>query len=189
MKDFCGFLTKKGTLCRNSLNCRFHRKKPVDKKLEECSSNSKECGSKSEDCPICLCKMDKEKEITITKCNHKFHKKCMDKYTKKSKRNTKCPLCRTNLKEGNSLEEPVEYQVPWLNSTVSIDNSRRALYNSVTDIIDPMFQDIQITRNYFREIRPRMISLTDFRAIDISRNDIREIRVEIGSTFRVIYYE
>ena len=50
-------------------------------------------------CSICLEKINKcGKNITLNKCNHTFHKKCLDKWVIQ---NNSCPNCRTevNLKK------------------------------------------------------------------------------------------
>lgn len=46
---------------------------------------------KNEECPICYCKYSKKKKIRILKCNHYFHKKCINKWIKRS---FSCPICR-----------------------------------------------------------------------------------------------
>ena len=45
-----------------------------------------------ETCPICLDDLDIEKDITVLKCNHRYHKLCIDLWFKKKQI---CPLCRT----------------------------------------------------------------------------------------------
>lgn len=48
-------------------------------------------------CSICIdnYKINEYKRI-LGKCNHSFHKKCVDKWFKKNKDNMNCPICRTN---------------------------------------------------------------------------------------------
>lgn len=46
------------------------------------------------DCSICMDAMSKI-FITVTKCNHVFHKKCLKKWT--TNFNTTCPLCRAQI--------------------------------------------------------------------------------------------
>ena len=45
------------------------------------------------DCPICFDKITRV-DKTVLKCNHLFHKECIDKWFKKSHC---CPLCRDSL--------------------------------------------------------------------------------------------
>lgn len=48
-----------------------------------------------DDCSICLDEYKIGDEIYITKCNHKFHKKCIIKYIEYNNNYIfSCPLCR-----------------------------------------------------------------------------------------------
>jgi len=57
--------------------------------------------SLSDDCPICLEKIE-EDYIHTTECDHNFHKKCFQIFLEKNGK--KCPCCRQNL--NNNLLEP-----------------------------------------------------------------------------------
>lgn len=45
-------------------------------------------------CAICWCDMDVENECHITQCGHKYHKNCLETWTR-MKQN--CPVCRYNF--------------------------------------------------------------------------------------------
>lgn len=45
-------------------------------------------------CPICYIELGQN--VTKTKCNHLFHKDCLDKWLERS---SECPICKKNLKE------------------------------------------------------------------------------------------
>lgn len=50
-----------------------------------------------EQCSICFNHFSiGEYKRTLDKCNHTFHKKCIDKWFNKNKNNMNCPVCRTN---------------------------------------------------------------------------------------------
>ena len=49
-------------------------------------------------CSICLMDVEKDNEIFKIKCNHVFHKDCLEKWLEEY--NYLCPICRTEL--GNS---------------------------------------------------------------------------------------
>lgn len=53
------------------------------------------------ECPICLEKIDCEKNYIITDCGHRFHSKCIFESMKK---NNKCPICREKLVEDKKEE-------------------------------------------------------------------------------------
>ena len=41
----------------------------------------------------------REHKITLDKCGHCFHKKCLNKYLKITKINFKCPICLVSYKK------------------------------------------------------------------------------------------
>ncbi|OMO75442.1 Zinc finger, RING-type, partial [Corchorus capsularis] len=49
-----------------------------------------------ESCAVCLCKIEEDDEMRELRCNHLFHKACLDKWLGYSLATT-CPICRTFL--------------------------------------------------------------------------------------------
>lgn len=53
------------------------------------------------DCPLCLCSI--EENLYVTKCNHKFHRKCICDYVtynlNKNPNPIVCPYCKQNMEE------------------------------------------------------------------------------------------
>ncbi|GMJ10467.1 hypothetical protein HRI_004715900 [Hibiscus trionum] len=47
------------------------------------------------ECAICLCKIDEDDEIRELRCDHLFHKVCLDRWV--GYRRSTCPICRTSL--------------------------------------------------------------------------------------------
>lgn len=61
-----------------------------------------QCEEKTEEsCSICLMQFDVGDEILKTKCEHGFHKMCIETWLKT---NIKCPLCRCNAITGEIME-------------------------------------------------------------------------------------
>ncbi len=63
------------------------------------------------DCPICLEKVQSTDMVSITECNHKFHKHCLDPLIEKINRGetaNACPICRQPLKR--VLVAPAHYR-------------------------------------------------------------------------------
>jgi len=59
------------------------------------------------ECSICLDKLDKDKDISITSCNHTFHTSCLLKWIcNNGSGEGGCPLCRTKLVEIEKRPEP-----------------------------------------------------------------------------------
>ncbi|XVE63205.1 hypothetical protein DITRI_Ditri07aG0000900 [Diplodiscus trichospermus] len=67
-----------------------------DFKLGRCSSYYKqEWGEEAVECAICLCKIGEDEEIRELRCDHLFHKVCLDRWI--GYRHSTCPICRTSL--------------------------------------------------------------------------------------------
>ncbi|EOY01490.1 hypothetical protein QUC31_013764 [Theobroma cacao] len=49
-----------------------------------------------EACAVCLCKIEEDDEMRELRCNHLFHKVCLDRWLGYS-HSTTCPICRTFL--------------------------------------------------------------------------------------------
>ena len=47
------------------------------------------------DCAVCLSKIEEDDEISVLRCDHLFHKGCLDRCVEY--RHTTCPLCRDFL--------------------------------------------------------------------------------------------
>ena len=75
------------------------------------------------DCPICFDKITGV-DKTVLKCNHLFHKECIDKWFEKSHC---CPLCRDSLFNINISDREKNY---WKNIKKSNE-----LINAQTNII------------------------------------------------------
>ena len=56
--------------------------------------NEKQEGDK-ETCPICCCDYEDGEDVRNLSCTHMFHKECIDTWLV---RKSKCPLCRTDLR-------------------------------------------------------------------------------------------
>ncbi|KAJ0096197.1 hypothetical protein Patl1_16567 [Pistacia atlantica] len=48
-----------------------------------------------EECAVCLCKIEGGEEIRELRCDHRFHKVCLDRWV--GYKHVTCPLCRDSL--------------------------------------------------------------------------------------------
>ncbi|KAG4165819.1 hypothetical protein ERO13_A13G095000v2 [Gossypium hirsutum] len=49
-------------------------------------------------CAVCLCKIEEDDEMRELRCNHLFHKECLDRWVGVSYGfSSTCPICRTSL--------------------------------------------------------------------------------------------
>ncbi|KAI3699166.1 hypothetical protein L2E82_43254 [Cichorium intybus] len=55
---------------------------------------NKRCGD-AVDCAVCLSKIEEDDEIRVLRCDHLFHKGCLDRCVEY--KHTTCPLCRDVL--------------------------------------------------------------------------------------------
>lgn len=66
--------------------------------------------SEAEECAICLCKIDDDDEIRELRCDHLFHRGCLDRWLGCG--GVTCPVCRNRLKSlafGEELSREVVY--------------------------------------------------------------------------------
>jgi E3 ubiquitin-protein ligase RHA2 len=55
------------------------------------------------ECAVCLCKIEDEDEIRVLRCDHMYHKHCLDKWV--GFKNNTCPLCRESLRPKRVITE------------------------------------------------------------------------------------
>ncbi|KAK4373288.1 hypothetical protein RND71_008672 [Anisodus tanguticus] len=48
------------------------------------------------ECAVCLCKIEEGEEVRELRCDHLFHKVCLDRWMDSGRKT--CPLCRNHLK-------------------------------------------------------------------------------------------
>ncbi|CAJ2648512.1 unnamed protein product [Trifolium pratense] len=67
--------------------------------------NYEPCFNSEEDveCAVCLCKIEEEDEIRVLRCNHMYHRECLDKWI--GFKNNTCPLCRDSLGPKRAITE------------------------------------------------------------------------------------
>ncbi|XP_019164599.1 PREDICTED: uncharacterized protein LOC109160807 [Ipomoea nil] len=53
------------------------------------------------ECAVCLCKIEEGEEVRELKCNHIFHRACLDRWVGTGRNS--CPLCRTHVKPAARL--------------------------------------------------------------------------------------
>jgi len=86
----------------------------------------------TDDCPICMDKMDKICSLSITNCDHVFHNSCLNKWRK---RKNSCPMCRTFIN--------LERELPKSRSNTNIFtyNYFKNSLDNLKEVIDEVFDD------------------------------------------------
>ena len=85
----------------NSIIIKFKDLHGINQKFYNKHSKKNIKTNKNANLKCVLCQDDiksREHKICLDKCNHCFHKKCLNKYLKVIKINFKCPLCQTSYK-------------------------------------------------------------------------------------------
>lgn len=115
--------------------CKRHMKSITEEKEETCCIELEECS-------ICLCDIE-NKKMSVTICNHMFHKVCIKEWCKES---NSCPICRRREPIGKEKRKRV---VP----PVVIRLQRIAVLPRPPPIAErPVIQDIQNIMGDLREM-------------------------------------
>ncbi|KAK7309969.1 hypothetical protein RJT34_07134 [Clitoria ternatea] len=83
------YLTLLHTVLKWILNFIFHR-------LYDHHVPTSVSRERVEDCAVCLCKIGEENIITL-RCQHVFHRDCLDTWVGANINATTCPLCRDSV--------------------------------------------------------------------------------------------
>ena len=75
-------------------------------------------------CPICYDKIKINEFIHITKCNHIFHYKCLERAIDKNLQD--CPMCRSNLRTGEGKKILIRNN--------NINNNQSDIYKNIKEI-------------------------------------------------------
>jgi E3 ubiquitin-protein ligase RHA2 len=75
----------------------------VEEMYNTCNYESTLNSEEDVECVVCLSKIEDEDEIRVLRCNHMYHKHCLDKWI--SFKNHTCPLCRESLRPKNVITE------------------------------------------------------------------------------------
>ncbi|KAK7857142.1 e3 ubiquitin-protein ligase rha2b [Quercus suber] len=65
--------------------------------------------SEEVECAVCLCKIGEGEEIRQLRCDHLFHRVCLDRWL--GYRRLTCPLCRGSLLPCTTITEPGVFEV------------------------------------------------------------------------------
>ena len=102
------------------------------------------------ECSICMDKCTTKTKNTTTKCNHIFHKKCLDEWINRCQyKQIPCPMCRTIIKDGikndeHVVEFPTVRSETWIRVSEGIwvlpeELPNHRYYNTI--VYQPLIQD------------------------------------------------
>lgn len=55
------------------------------------------------ECSVCLCKIEEGDEIRVLRCQHMYHRHCLDKWV--AFKNHTCPICRESIRAEREITE------------------------------------------------------------------------------------
>lgn len=67
----------------------------VPESYEEGNVVHQDKGGTTEECAVCLCKIEEGEETRELRCDHRFHRNCLDRWV--GYKRVTCPLCRDSL--------------------------------------------------------------------------------------------
>ncbi|KAI3719941.1 hypothetical protein L6452_20847 [Arctium lappa] len=81
----------------HNLKHQLHHHLPKNNQLDLINATQLQCSNKLEpvECAVCLSNIEEDEEIRVLRCDHLFHKGCLDRCIEY--RHTTCPLCRDIL--------------------------------------------------------------------------------------------
>lgn len=99
---------------------------------------------KSDDCSLCLSKIDLKEPITTLECGHKFHSRCLYNYINKT-HDLRCPLCRASIQltslDSNKLSEELALKLKSDAAEANVHETR-AMLDQATAYVTRMNEDI-----------------------------------------------
>ena len=118
---------------------------------------------KEDKCPICMEDLQ-NKNLTITKCGHKFCHTCIDIH---SCSDSKCPVCRTDMKTKKQIKTLCDCDI------------RESVSNAMYNATDPHLTNLckRITKKFLEDFSEHKLIDETFQN-DQDINDIRKVLVE-----------
>ena len=120
---------------------------------------------KSDDCSLCLSKIDLKEPITTLECRHKFHSRCLYNYINKT-HDLRCPLCRASIQLTSlDLYKLSEELALKLKSDAAEANvhTTRAMLDEATAYITQINEDIAYNPDLMAVTRRRLERATQAR--------------------------
>ncbi|KAB1206502.1 putative E3 ubiquitin-protein ligase RHA2B [Morella rubra] len=61
------------------------------------------------ECAVCLCKIEEDEEIRELRCDHIFHRDCLDRWV--GYKHVTCPLCRSSVFPHSTISDELGVEV------------------------------------------------------------------------------
>ena len=146
---------------------------------------------KSDDCSLCLSKIDLKEPITTLECGHKFHSRCLYNYINKT-RDLRCPLCRASIEltslDSNKLSEVLGLKLKSDAAEANVHTTRDML-DEATAYVTRMNEDIVYNPNLMAVMRRRLERATQARdeAHDMYNDALTRYRLAYMNYYTFMY--
>ena len=120
------------------------KSRALTQKLRKTLVSALDTIQKSDDCSLCLSKIDLKEPLTTLECGHKFHSRCLYNYINKT-HDLRCPLCRASIKltslDSNKLSEELALKLKSDAAEAHV-HATKAMLDEATAYITQMNADI-----------------------------------------------
>ena len=146
---------------------------------------------KSDDCSLCLLKIDLKEPITTLECGHKFHSRCLYNYINKT-HDLRCPLCRASIEltslDSNKLSEELALKLK-SDAAEANANETRAMLDQATAYVTRMNEDIVYNPDLMAVMRRRLERATQARdeAHDMYNDALRLYTIAFEKYYTYMY--
>jgi len=146
---------------------------------------------KSDDCSLCLSKIDLKEPITTLECSHKFHSKCLYDYINKT-RDLRCPLCRASIEltslDSNKLSEVLGLKLKSDAAEANV-HTTRAMWVEATAYITRINEDIAYNPELIAVMSRRLERATQARdeAHDMYNDALRLYAIAFEKYYTYMY--
>jgi hypothetical protein len=125
---------------------RSNKSRALTQKLKTKLNSAIHTIKKSDDCPICLSKIDLKEPITTLKCGHTLHSRCLYNYVNNTQDvDLRCPSCREPIKltslDRSKLKEELVFKFQYDASEENVEIARN-MWTEASDYVTELNQEI-----------------------------------------------
>lgn len=170
---------------------RSNKSRALTQKLKTKLTSAITIIKKSDECPICLSKIDLKEQITTLNCGHSLHSRCLYKYVNNTREtDLRCPSCRKHIQltslDPSKLKPELVIKFLTLLKLLSDDyeenvNTTKAIWDESSAYVNKIIEDIEGNPSLEVIMRRRLKAATD------ARNDAHDMYNDALSLYITAY--
>ncbi|KAI4314006.1 hypothetical protein L6164_026949 [Bauhinia variegata] len=86
-------------------NCKTDEMPAIKGEVKICNYEPNPSSIEDVDCAVCLCKIREGEEIGVLRCEHFFHRICLERWVGFKVRYATCPICRDLVGQSREITE------------------------------------------------------------------------------------